>query len=281
MKPLAGKTVVITGATSGIGEAAAEGLAAKGARIVFVARSPERGAGLMAKLKAINPQADHDWVQADLSTLEAMKQAGAALALKAPSIDVLVNNAGAVFDRREETRDGLEMTFAVNHMAYFVVTEILRPHLAADARIVSTSSGAHSFGPLNFDDLQCANGFSAARAYGASKLCNILWTRALARRLEGTGVTANCFHPGGVSTGFGSNMKGPWRFVFSLIKPFMLSPAQGADTLVHLASSPAVEGQTGGYWVKQKLTTPSADAQNDANAERLWTLSAGIAGMQG
>ncbi len=279
MKPFAGKTIVITGATSGIGEAAAEGLAAKGARIVFVARSAQKGRALMDKLKAINPQADHDWVQADLSTLAAMKQAGAALALKAPTIDVLVNNAGAVFDRREETTDGLEMTFAVNHLAYVVVTEILRPNLAADARIVSTSSGGHAFGPLDFDDLQAVKGFSAARVYGRSKLCNVLWTRALAKRLKGTGITANCFHPGGVSTGFGSNMKGPWRLVFSLIKPFMLSPARGAETLVHLASSDTVKGQTGGYWVKRKLTTPSVDAQNDASAERLWALSADIAGV--
>ncbi len=281
MKTLAGKTIVITGATSGIGEAAAEGLAAKGARIVFVARSAQKARALMERLQAINSQGEHDWVQADLSTLAAMKQAGSALALKAPKIDVLVNNAGAVFDRRQETTDGLEMTFAVNHMAYFVMTEILRPNLVAGARIVSTSSGAHAFAPLDFDDLQAVNGFSAARAYGRSKLCNVLWTRALARRLEGTGFTANCFHPGGVSTGFGSNMKGPWRFVFGLIKPFMLTPVKGADTLVYLASSDAVKGKTGGYWVKRKLTTPSAYAQNEACAERLWAISADIAGMPG
>ncbi len=274
-----GKTIVITGATSGIGEAAAEALAAKGARIVFVARSAEKGRALMDKLKAINPQADHDWVQADLSTLAGMKAAGAALAEKAPTIDVLVNNAGAVFDRRQETADGLEMTFAVNHMAYFVVTQSLRPNLAADGRIVSTASAAHAFGALDFDDLQSTKGYSGFRTYGVSKLCNILWTRALARRLEGAGVTANCFHPGGVSTGFGSNMKSPLRFVLALAKPFMLGPVQGADTLVYLASSDAVKGQTGGYWAKRKLTAPSAAGQNDANAERLWAVSAEIAGL--
>jgi NAD(P)-dependent dehydrogenase (short-subunit alcohol dehydrogenase family) len=274
-----GKTIVITGATSGIGEAAAEALAGKGARIVFVARNADKARALLARLKTINPGADHDWVRADLSTIAAMKAAGLALAEKAPKIDVLVNNAGAMFDRREVTADGLEMTFAVNHMAYFVVTEVLRPNIVAGGRIVSTASGAHAFAALDFDDLQSAKGYAGFRTYGRSKLCNVLWTRALARRLEGSGVTANCFHPGGVSTGFGSNLKGPLALILGLAKPFMLGPAQGADTLVYLASSDAVAGKTGGYWAKRKLTAPSADGRNDANAERLWALSANIAGM--
>jgi len=275
-----GKTIVITGATSGIGQAAAERLAESGARIVFVARSPDRAAALLARLQSLNPGAGHDWIEADLSTIAAMKAAGAALAEKAPRIDVLVNNAGAMFDRRIETADGLEMTFAVNHMAYFVITEVLRPHLAAGARIVSTSSGAHAFGALDFGDLQSARKFSGSGAYGRSKLCNILWTRALARRLEGSGVTANCFHPGGVATGFGGNLQSPLKLAFSLLRPFFLTAAQGADTLVYLASSDTAEGQAGGYWVKRKLTAPSADGRNDANAERLWSISAEIAGLQ-
>jgi len=274
-----GKTVVITGATSGIGQSAAETLAKMGARIVFVARSPDKGRALLARLKALNPDAAHDWVEADLSTIAAMKAAGAALAQKAPRIDVLANNAGAAFLHREETADGLEMTFAVNHMAYFVITEILRPNLAADARIVSTSSVGHTFGPLDFDDLQATRRYSGLTVYGRSKLCNVLWTRALARRLEGTGVTANCLHPGGVATGLGSNIKGPLRWMLNLAKPFMLTPERGADTLVYLASSDAVAGRTGGYWVKRRLTTPSKDAQNAESAERLWRVSAELAGM--
>ena len=190
---------------------------------------------------------------------------------------MLVNNAGAIFGHREVTADGLEMTFAVDHMAYFAVTEALRPNLSAGARIVSTSSMAHSFGPLDFSDLQSERRYSAMGAYGRAKLCNVLWTRALAHRLDGSGVTANCFHPGGVSTGFGADMGGPLKFAFNLFKPFFLTPAQGADTLVYLASSDAVAGQSGGYWTKRKLVAPSTAGRNDADAERLWAISAEIA----
>jgi len=275
-----GKTVVITGATSGIGEAAALALAAKGARIVFVARDAAKARALQDRLTRANPDAAHDHVLGELSTLAGMRAAGEALAAKAPRIDVLVNNAGAVFDHRQVTADGLEMTFAVNHMAYFVITEILRPYLdGAGARIVSTASGAHIMGKVNFDDLQLAQKYSAMGAYGTSKLLNILWTRELARRLAGTGVTANCFHPGGVNTGFGSNNKGWLQAVFNLISPFMLTPEKGADTLVWLASAPEVEGQTGGYWVKRKLTQPSAAARDDASTARLWAESVRIAGV--
>ncbi len=274
-----GKTVVITGATSGIGESAAGTLAGMGARIVFVARDPGKGSAMLERLRSINPAAAHDWVEADLSTLAAMKAAGAALAEKAPRIDVLANNAGAMFDVRHETADGLELTFALNHMAYFVLTQILRPNLAAGARIVSTSSAAHVAGSIDFDDLQSTRRYSTLGVYGASKLCNILFTRALARRLEGSGVTANCLHPGGVSTSFGSNLKPGMRFVFGLLKPLFLTPAQGADTLVYLASSDAVAGKSGGYYAKRRLTTPSAAARDDAAAERLWQVSADLAGL--
>jgi NAD(P)-dependent dehydrogenase (short-subunit alcohol dehydrogenase family) len=209
-----------------------------------------------------------------------MRSAGAELAAKAPRIDVLINNAGAIFDHRQVTADGLEMTFAVDHMAYFVITELLRPQLAADARIVSTASGAHAWGRLDFDDLQSARSYSAMRAYGTAKLCNILWTRELARRLEGGGVTANCVHPGGVATGFGSNTRGFLTSLFSLARPLMLTPAQGADTLIWLASAPDVAGRTGGYWTRRRLTQPSAAGRDDAAAARLWTESARIAGLE-
>ncbi len=270
------KTVVITGATNGIGLVAAETLAAEGARIVFVARDPARARDLSARLLRANPDAAHDWVQADLSTVSAMTAAGAALAAKAPRIDVLVNNAGAIFDRREVTVDGLEKTFAVNHMAYFVLTEALRPNLTAGARIVSTASTAHAYASLDFDDLQTEKGYSAFGAYGRSKLCNILWTRELARRLQGTGVTANCLHPGGVNTGFGDNAKGALRLLFGLGKRFMLTPAQGADTLIWLASAPDVAGKTGGYWAKETLTQPSGAARDGEAGRRLWDASEAI-----
>ncbi len=274
-----GKTVVITGATSGIGQVAAERLARQGARIVFTARDPGRARSTMDLIQRANPEAAHDCVEADLATIGAMKAAGAALLAKASRIDVLVNNAGALFDRREVTADGMEMTFAVNHMAYFVVTEALRPALTAGSRIVSTASTAHQFGRLDFDDLQSARRYSAFGAYGRSKLCNILWTRELARRLEGSGITANCLHPGGVNTGFGDNTRGLMGAVLGLGKRFMLTPEQGADTLIWLASSDAAAGKTGGYWAKRTLTQPSAAACDDSAARRLWEVSAQLAGL--
>jgi len=274
-----GKTVVITGATSGIGQIAAEALARQGARVVFLARDAARGRAMLDRLIRANPDAAHDWVQADLSTVAAMKKAAKAVARKLARIDVLINNAGAFFQHREVTADGLEKTFAVNHMAYFVITETLRPRLAPDARIVSTASIAHSRAVLDFDDLQGALRYSGFGAYGRSKLCNILWTRELARRLQGTEITANCLHPGGVRTGFGANSSGVLKTVFGLVRPFMLTPEQGADTLIYLASSPDVAGQTGGYWSRRRLAQPSAAARDPAAALRLWEVSAQLAGV--
>ncbi len=274
-----GKTVVITGATSGIGQVAAETLARQGARVVFVARDAVKARAMLDRLIRANPDAAHDWVQADLSTIAAMKAAGEALLAKAARVDVLINNAGAIFDRREVTADGLEKTFAVNHMAYFVVTDVLRPALGPGARVVSTASTAHTFGQLDFDDLRSAKGYSAFRAYGLSKLCNILWTGELARRLEGAGVTANCIHPGGVNTGFGDNAKGWLGALFGLGKRFMLTPEQGADTLIYLADSAEVAGRTGGYWVKRAPVQPSAAARDPVAAARLWDVSARLAGV--
>jgi NAD(P)-dependent dehydrogenase (short-subunit alcohol dehydrogenase family) len=272
-----GKTVVITGATSGIGQVAAESLAREGARVVFVARDRSKARAMIDRLIRANPDAAHDWVPADLSTIVAMKSAGEALLTKAPRIDVLVNNAGAIFHKREVTADGLEKTFALNHMAYFVITEVLRPALVAGARVVSTASRAHAYGRLDFDNLQSERGYSAIRAYGVSKLCNILWSGELARRLESVGVTANCFHPGGVNTGFGNNAGGLIGAVLGLGKRFMLTPEQGADTLIYLASAREVAGRTGGYWDRRIPIQPSAGARNPPAAQRLWEISAQLA----
>lgn len=274
-----GKTVVITGVTSGIGQVAAEALARQGARVMFIARDATKARAMLDRLVRANPDAAHDWVQADLSTVAAMKAAAHAVGRKLTRIDVLINNAGAIFERREVTADGLEKTFAVNHMAYFVVTEGLRARLAPDARIVSTASTAHVYGALDFDDLQSARRYSALAAYGRSKLCNILWTRELARRLANTEVTANCLHPGGVRTGFGENNSGLVKTLFGLARPFMLTPEQGADTLIYLASAPEVAGQTGGYWSRRRLAQPSAAARDPAAALRLWEVSARLAGV--
>jgi NAD(P)-dependent dehydrogenase (short-subunit alcohol dehydrogenase family) len=273
-----GKTVVITGGTSGIGEVAAVALARAGARLVLVARSPSRAEPVLARLKLANPDAVPAVHYADLSRLAEMKRVAAEIAAAEPRIDVLVNNAGALFGRREVTADGLELTFALNHMAYFVITAGLIGRLKPGARIVSTASNAHLAGKLNFDDLQAEKGYSGFRVYGTSKLCNILFTRELARRLEDTGVSANCLHPGFVDTRFASGSGGVLGGAFAFLKAlFAISPEAGARTIVHLAVSPEVEGQSGGYWYKCKPIAPSAAAQNDEDARRLWQISETIA----
>jgi NAD(P)-dependent dehydrogenase (short-subunit alcohol dehydrogenase family) len=272
-----GKTVVMTGATSGIGAAAALALAGQGARVVFTARDPDRAKATRDRLVRANPDAAHDFVLADLTSLADMRTAGDALRAKAPRVDVLINNAGAIFQSLELTVDGLEKTFAVDHMAYFVITERLMTALNPGARIVSTASVAHTAGRLDLDDLAMTRGYSAFGAYGRAKLCNILWTRELARRLEGREITANCFHPGGVNTGFGDNLTGLAKTAFGVVKRFMLTPEQGADTLVWLAASPDPEGISGGYFAKRKLVQPSAAARDDALAARLWVVSERLA----
>ena len=276
---LQGKTVIITGATSGIGEVAAIRLAEQGARIVFTARDPARAADTMAKLQRAYPAAHHVVHMADLSTLAEMKRIGALLAAE-PQIDVLVNNAGALFNKRQETPDGLEMTFAVNHMAYFVITNLLLPTLKPGARIVTTASNAHRGAKLDFDDLQSRRSYVGFPVYSKSKLANILFNRELARRTKGGGVTANALHPGFVATRFGDNSGGFMRTVLKVAKPIgAISPEEGAKTIIYLVSSPDVAEITGEYFYECKITRPTAEAQNDADAKRLWEISASIAGL--
>jgi NAD(P)-dependent dehydrogenase (short-subunit alcohol dehydrogenase family) len=273
-----GKTVIITGATSGIGEVAAIRLAEQGARIVFTARDEKRARDTMAKLARANPAASHAVHMADLSTLAEMKRIGAELA-REPQIDVLVNNAGALFNKRQETADGLEMTFALNHMAYFVITNLLLPRLKSGARIVTVASNAHRGAKLDFDDLQSRKGYSGFAVYSRSKLCNILFNRELARRIAGSGVTANALHPGFVATRFGDNSGGLLRTVFKVAKPLgAISPEEGARTIIYLAASPDVAKTSGEYFYESKVTTPTAEAQSDADAKRLWDISEQITG---
>src|SRR6201996_601742 len=267
-----GKTIVATGATSGIGEAAVVALAGMGARIVLVARDEARGKATVQKLEAKAPGLGHRLHLADLSSMAETRRVGEAIAASEPRIDVLINNAGALFSHRQVTPEGLELTFALNHMAYFVLTEALRDNLVAStpARIVSTSSTAHQGARLDFDDLQSAKGYGGLKVYGRSKLANILFTRELARRLTGTEVTANCLHPGVVKSRFGESSGGFAGLLIPLIRPFFITAERGADTLVYLASSPEVADTTGGYFVKRKLTEPSAAARDDAAGKRVW-----------
>jgi NAD(P)-dependent dehydrogenase (short-subunit alcohol dehydrogenase family) len=278
-RPMQGKTIVATGATSGIGEAAVLALAGLGARIVVVARDEARAQATMQKLKTKAPGLDHRLHLADLSSVAETRKVGAAIAANEPRIDVLINNAGALFSYRRVTPEGLELTFALNHMAYFVLTEALRDRLiaSAPARIVSTSSTAHQGMSLDLDDLQSAKGYSGLKVYGRSKLANILFTRELARRLAGTGVTANCLHPGVVATRFGKSSGGFAGVLIPFLRPFFISPEKGADTIIYLASSEEVEKTTGQYFVKRKVTEPSGAARDDAAAKRLWSESEALA----
>ena len=210
-----------------------------------------------------------------------MKRVAAQVAEHEPRIDVLINNAGGLFATRRLTEDGLERTFALNHMAYFVVTEGLRERLLASrpARIINTASAAHQGATLDFDDLQSAKSFGAVKAYRRSKLCNILFTRELARRLDVEAVTANCLHPGFVATRFGDQSGGWMSHIVRLAKFFAISPAKGAQTIVYLASSPNVAKTTGQYFYESISAIPSPAAQDDRAASLLWQRSAALAGI--
>jgi NAD(P)-dependent dehydrogenase (short-subunit alcohol dehydrogenase family) len=270
-----GKVVVITGATSGIGEVAAQKLAAMGARIVMIARNPDRAAVTLSRLRQIAPGVEHRVHYADLSRAGDVKRVAAEIESAEPRIDVLINNAGAAFDQRQVNDDGIELTFATNHLSYFVLTEGLRESLLAaeSARIVNTSSEAHRGARLDFDDLQFQKRYGGFAAYGRSKLCNILFTRELARRLEKTRVTANCLHPGFVATRIGDNNRGLVSYLFKFAKTFALSPERGAETIVYLATSNDVANISGQYFYKCRPLAPSKNAQDDMAARRLWEES--------
>jgi NAD(P)-dependent dehydrogenase (short-subunit alcohol dehydrogenase family) len=280
-----GKTVVITGATSGIGQVAAEKLAGMGARLVLVARDKARGEAELARLRAITPAINHSIHYADLSLMAEVKRVAAEISAAEPRIDVLINNAGALFGARHVTADGLELTFATNHMSYFLLTYGLRERLraSAPARVVNVASDAHKGRKLNFNDFQPkdlqSTQFSGFKVYGRSKLCNILFTRELARRWAGTGVTANSLHPGFVSTRFGDGSGGLLSWGVRAAKIFAISPEKGAETIIYLASSPEVSSATGLYYYKCKPATPTKEAQDDSMAQRLWQESEKIAGI--
>jgi NAD(P)-dependent dehydrogenase (short-subunit alcohol dehydrogenase family) len=278
-----GKVVVITGATSGIGSVAAETLAGMGARIVLVARDQARAQAELARLREKAPGVSHSVHYADLSRIADMRRLAAEIASAEPRIDVLINNAGALFGHRTVTADGLEMTFATNHMSYFVLTQGLRERLLASspARVINTSSDAHKGAKLDFNDLQSANNYGGFKVYGRSKLANILFTRELARRLAGTGVTANCLHPGFVSTRFGDQSGGVLSLLVRVAKNFAITPEKGAETIVFLASSDDVAGVSGEYFYKNRVATPTQEARDDAAAKRLWQESEKLAGMGG
>lgn len=276
-----GKTVVVTGGTSGIGEVAALTLAQQGARIVLVARDKARGEATLRRLEEIGVGRDHQIYYGDLAQLSEMKRVAVEIAAAEPKIDVLINNAGAMFANRELTKDGFERTFALNHLSYFVMTAGLCGSLLAApaARIVNTSSAAHKSAHFDINDLQTAINYKSFEAYGRSKLANILFTRELARRLKGTPVTTNCLHPGFVATRFGDEAGGLISHIIGLGKMLAISPEEGAKTILYLATSPEVATTSGGYFYKCRPARPTAAGRNDDLARALWQKSVEITGM--
>jgi retinol dehydrogenase 12 len=274
-----GEVCVVTGATSGIGQATATALARLGAQVVLVGRDRGRGEATAAVLAAAGGSPPRLEI-ADLSSMAQVRALAGRLGTL-ERIDVLVNNAGLMAGARRVTADGFEEVFAVNHLAPFLLTSLLLGKLtaAAPARVITVTSGAHTAARLDLDDPQLERGWESWRAYANSKLANILFTRELARRLEGTGVTANCAHPGMVRTRFGREARLPMRAAVTLARPFLLSPQRGAAAVVYLATSAQVAGATGGYYVKRQRREPSQAARDDATARRLWQLSEELTGL--
>ena len=272
-----GKTVLITGANQGIGKATAIALAEQGAHVVILSRNPEKGRAALADVQAASRGgAKPELLVADLASLAEVRRAAAEFRASHKRLDVLVNNAGLFVPERHVTVDGLEETFAVNHLAPFVLTNELLDLLKASgpSRIVNVSSEAHRHASMQWDDLQFASRrYKGFRAYGQSKLANILFTYELARRLEGTGVTANALHPGVVGSGFGQTYPGALSFLVKVAKPFLLTNEQGARTSVHVASSPEVEGVTGKYFAKCHPVRSNAVSYDEASQRKLWSLS--------
>lgn len=268
-----GKTIIVTGGTDGIGAATVRALARQGANIVIVGRNRAKAEDLIADIASETHGVKLGFTQCDLSSLASIRAAGADILASQPRIDVLINNAGGYFARREVTVDGFERTFALNHLAYALLTDILLMRIKASApsRIVSVASGVHATGVLRFDDLMGEKRYGGWNAYCNSKLANVAWTYALARRLEGSGVTANTLHPGFVASQFGKNNVGLVGMALGLAQRFgAIGVSDGAKTSVYLATSPEVEGVSGRYFTDCKEVRSSSASQDEAAQEKLW-----------
>lgn len=277
-----GKTCVVTGASDGIGKETAKGLAALGARVVMVSRTPEKAEAAAAEILDAGAVAPVEIVLADLAQQKQVRAAAEEILERFPRVDVLVNNAGVYRLRRQTTPDGYEETFAVNHLAPFLLTNLLLDRLraSAPARVVTVASTAHYGGRIDFEDLMLERRFGSWRAYCRSKLANVMFTYALARRVLETGVTANCLHPGAVSTNLGSGNRLPNRVIMTLLRPFFPhNAASGAKPSIHLASSPEVAEVNGRYFDRMKEKISSGASLDEEAQERLWRVSQELTGL--
>ena len=286
MPDMQGKTVVVTGGNSGIGFETAAALAGMGARLIVTARNADKGRAAVAAIaERAGGAGQVQLVVFDLADLSSVRRGAGEILEEAPRLDVLVNNAGLVLSERAETVDGFEATFGTNHLGPFLLTNLLleRVRASAPARLVNVASTAHNAARkgMPFDDLQSEKKYATMRVYGQSKLANILFTVELARRLEGSGVTANSLHPGTVRTGYGADgdSRGLLAFGIKIASPFFLSPAKGARTSIYLASDPAVAGVSGQYFVKCKAKQPKRWARDPEAARRLWQVSEELVGL--
>jgi retinol dehydrogenase 14 len=279
--PMAGMTVLVTGGTGGIGRATATGLAAMGASIAITGRDRERAEDAARAIRAAGSGGTVDVFVADMSSQSQVRRLADDLLRRLPRIDVLVNNVGGYWNTRHVTADGLERTFALNHLAPFLLTDLLLDRLAhgARARVITVSSHAHAQGTIDFDDLQGASSYSGSRAYSQSKLANIMFTHELARRVRESGVTATALHPGLVRTSFGAEDPGGiQRLLVPFAKWFMVSPQRGAATSIFLASTDDRPGSSGQYFVHSRPKRSSRRSYDEATAARLWQVSASLVG---
>jgi len=279
---MGGKTVLVTGGTSGIGKATAVAMAAMGADVVVTGRDPERGERALEEIRAESTGASVELLIADLAVQAEVRRLAEEFRERHDRLDVLVNNAGLVQSERTETPDGIETTLAVNHLASFLLTNLLLDLLkkSAPSRVVTVSSEAQRWGNIDFEDLQSRRNYKGMPVYGMTKLANIMFTYELADRLKGTGVTATCVHPGAVNTRFGTSDRGPMTLLFRLSKPFMRTPEQGADTVIHLASSWEVEGVSGKYYSDRKWIEPQEVALAPDARRKLWEASEDLTGLK-
>jgi NAD(P)-dependent dehydrogenase (short-subunit alcohol dehydrogenase family) len=282
-----GKVVVITGSNDGIGKETAVGVAAQGATTVLACRNQNKADAAAVEVRQRTGNDDVEVVALDLADLASVRAAAGEILARWGRLDVLINNAGGIWTERQETAQGFEQTFGVNHLGHFLLTGLLLARITASApsRIINLTSVGHhaAWRGMRFEDLQSEKGYAAMDAYGRSKLANILFTRELAARVKGTGVTVNAVHPGPVRSGFGmdGDMGGLMGLGNRLIRPFEISPSAGAKTSVYLATSPEVEGETGRYWVRRKPGHMSRQARSDAEAQRLWSESERLLGSAG